>query len=299
MGKKGIDYYPRDVGMMRDRKFNRPRQKFGYIVYVIYDALLEMVYGDKGYYLDYDDKAKGEVIWELQEYCRGKYSVDEKTVSDVIEMLAECELFSGDCFKQGIITSRRIQEVYYRITVERKNMTVDENIWLLGMEEMKNISAKSSILDFMQNRKGIGGVPEGCGEIEGEDWTDIDKNREIAGESKVKESKSKYKSKDKSKENNNKVYESKINKNNIFHPVIDNNIINAYKAFFDRSMTKGDKLLIERWLMRYDSELIAQAFKDALNKHKDSMEDVEDMLEMWQVQGVNDFVDYIFSGERK
>lgn len=153
--KTGIDYYPRDVGLMRDRKFNRARQKYGYLIYVIYDALLEMIYSDKGYYLLYDNVTKDDVLWDLQDYCKGKYSVESATISDVIGMLVECGLFSGYHFKQGIITSRRIQEVYYRTTVERRKVDVDFNIWMLSLEEMKTISSKSLILQSAEVRANI------------------------------------------------------------------------------------------------------------------------------------------------
>ena len=170
--KTGIDYYPRDVGMMRDRKFNKVRQKYGYLVYVIYAALLEMIYSDKGYYIVYNEGTREEVIWELQDYCRGKYSVEETTICNVIEMLVACELFSGDHFKQGIITSRRIQQVYYRTTVERRNVVVIPEIWILEKEEMRAISSKSSILQSYEVRESIGRTSEYHKEIKENNRTD-------------------------------------------------------------------------------------------------------------------------------
>lgn len=187
--KTGIDYYPRDVGMMRDRKFNKVRQKYGYLVYVIYDALLEMVYSDKGYYVLYNDSTKEEVIWELQDYCRGKYPVEETTIGEVIEMLVACELFSGDHFKQGIITSKRIQEVYYRTTVERRNIVVDFNIWFLTLEEMKNISSKSLILQSYQHREGFGRTSDEHRTINEVNHPNNEDNRPNLKQSKVNKSK--------------------------------------------------------------------------------------------------------------
>lgn len=48
--------------MMKNRKFRKPRMKHGYVVNVIYDAILDLIYGDKGYYLDYSEP--DDVIWE-------------------------------------------------------------------------------------------------------------------------------------------------------------------------------------------------------------------------------------------
>lgn len=36
----------------------------------VYDALLDLIYGDKGYYLDYSEP--DDVIWEIQQYIFGK-----------------------------------------------------------------------------------------------------------------------------------------------------------------------------------------------------------------------------------
>ena len=149
-GKSSLDYFFYDVGLMKDRKFRKARVKYGYLALIIYLALLELIYGDKGYYLLYDESTRDDVIWDLQEYCRGKYTVEDTTISDVIETLTACELFSRDCLERGIITSKRIQETYYRATVERRNMVVDPDIWLLTIDEMKAISTKSSILSFFQ-----------------------------------------------------------------------------------------------------------------------------------------------------
>lgn len=150
--KRGLDYYPRDVGVLKDRKFIKAKIKYGYLAIVVYDALLEMVYSDKGYYLDYlTEEEKEGVAWDILDSVRGKYPVEAETIYGVIEMLVECKLFSHDYFKQGIITSKRIQETYYKCTVERKNVKVDPKIWLLDIDEMKAISVKSSILSFFVN----------------------------------------------------------------------------------------------------------------------------------------------------
>ena len=155
--KMGLDYYPRSVNLLKDRKFVKAKIKYGYLSIVVYDALLEMIYSDKGYYLEYNKDNKEDVIWDILECVRGKYAVEASTVCDVIEMLVECRLFSHDHFKQGIITSKRIQEVYYKATVDRKNVEVNPYIWMLTIPEMEVLSSKSSILSFFINRP-INGV---------------------------------------------------------------------------------------------------------------------------------------------
>ena len=138
--KVGLDYFSFDVDLLRDRKLRKPKMKYGYLATVVYIALLCMIYDDKGYYLDYSDKE--DVIWQILEYLQGKYVPDYDTVAEVIACLVECELFSGYHFKQGTITSRRIQRNYYSATVSRKTVDIDDCKWLLTMEEMKSLSAK-------------------------------------------------------------------------------------------------------------------------------------------------------------
>lgn len=287
VSKKGIDYYPRDVGMMRDRKFNKARQKYGYLVYVIYDALLEMIYGDKGYYIVYNDRTRAEVVWEIQDYCRGKYGVEETTICEVIEMLTECGLFSGDCFKQGIITSRRIQEVYYRTTVERKNVVVSKDIWLLSLDEMKGISSKSSILQCVENRESMGRCTEDMG-------TDKVTNRENNGEKGTEKEQSK---KEESKENEIKENKNKGNETKEGTMAVDSCIKKAYRECFKQILEPGskDEEIICKWLSMYDRELICQALNITRERGKVFMAYTEGILKRWSEEGIKDHVDYLFT----
>ena len=188
--KKGLDYYPRDVGLLKDRKFIKAKIKYGYLAIVVYDALLEMIYQDKGYYLQYKtDEDKEAVAWDILDSVRGKYPVEADTIYEVIGMLVECRLFSHDYFKQGIITSKRIQQTYYKATVERKNVEVDKEIWLLSTAEMKAISSKSSILSFFINQQ----INEVNQPINGDNQSNNEQskvNKSKVNKSKVKESES-------------------------------------------------------------------------------------------------------------
>lgn len=187
--KQGLDYYPRDVRVLSDKKFRKAKIKYGYLAIVVYDAVLEVVYSDKGYYADYGtEDEQTDLQWDISQNLNGKYPVEPSTVGEVIEMLVECRLFSHYHFKQGIITSQRIQSTYYRCTVERKNVEVLPEIWMLSADEMKAISNRSSILGFFENRP-----------IMDENRPIINENRPKKKQSKVKESK-----KEESKEKENK-----------------------------------------------------------------------------------------------
>lgn len=157
--KIGLDYFSYDVNLRKDRKFNKAKIKYGYVAVDIYEIILALIYGDKGYYIEYSAKnnTKDDVVLEIHSILQGKYQPSTETICEVIEMLVECGLFSDYHFnEQGIITSKRIQETYYRATVERKNVSVDFDKWFLDIEEMKKWSKKHSILmSFLQNQPNL------------------------------------------------------------------------------------------------------------------------------------------------
>ena len=66
--------------------------------------------------------------------------------------LGGARTFDGDCFKRGLITSKRIQKTYYRSAVDRKSIEIDFDIWLLDAAEMESMSKRSLILSEYINR---------------------------------------------------------------------------------------------------------------------------------------------------
>lgn len=129
------------------------RRDFGYLAIIVYLQLLCIIYRDKGYYVQYDDSTKDNVISAIiSESLIGKYQPDYRTIDDVISSLVACRLFSRDHFSAGFITSKRIQETYYKATTDRKNVSVDDNIWMLDVEQMSEISTRHSLLPKIINR---------------------------------------------------------------------------------------------------------------------------------------------------
>ena len=138
--KQGLDFWLRDVRLFRDPKLRRPRQEHGYLALVVYENLLDILYGDKGYYIDYRGDARDDVLWQLLEIVQGRYVVTVETLASVIDSLAACELFSGDLYRRGFITSKRAQKGYFSATLSRKSMQIDFDIWLLSEAEMRELN---------------------------------------------------------------------------------------------------------------------------------------------------------------
>ncbi len=184
--KTGLDYYSHYIGMTKDSKLRKIRKKYGSTGVDVWLAILDLIYSDKGYYIAYGNEDEiDDVTWKVSDYVKGKYAPDVATVEEIIESLVACGLFSGDLFKLGILSSKRIQLQYYASTVERKAVEVIPEYWLISECEMKKVSERSSILRQFSNRPNIGNNQPIC-----------DDNLPITEQSKA---------------NENKVNESKVN----------------------------------------------------------------------------------------
>ena len=186
--KSGLDYWPRDVGLFQDRKFRRLKSEYGYLALVVYEQLLDMIYSDKGYYLEYDEETKDDVVWDICSALQGKHQPEPQTIADVIAGLAERGLFDGDCFKRGLITSKRIQKTYYRSAVDRKSIEINFDIWLLDEAEMESMSKGSLILSEYINRSN-NSVNRSNNEVNQPNYPQSKVKESKVNESKVEESK--------------------------------------------------------------------------------------------------------------
>ena len=73
--KVGLDWWPRDIGLYRDPKLRAARQKFGVLGPYVYECLLDIAYGDKGYYIAYSGEGREDTLWQLREYTAGLENV--------------------------------------------------------------------------------------------------------------------------------------------------------------------------------------------------------------------------------
>ena len=179
--KAGLDYFPFYTTLIRDRETASGQAQIRILATMVYICLLCIIYDDHGYYCDCRDEEN--LIWDIMEMLQGKYQPEAETVKGVIEMLVACELFSGDLYRSKILTSKRIQDIYYRSTLKRTGLTVNRKIWLLSEEEMRAISTHSSILSFLVN-DGNNGVNDVNNSVN-------DANNEQIKENKIKEKKTK------------------------------------------------------------------------------------------------------------
>ena len=146
--KIGLEFWIRDIGLFRDPKFRLMRQEFGVLGPYVYECLLDIAYGDKGYYINYLGSGRDDTLWLLSEMTAGRYAPTVETLANVVDRLVACGLFSSDLYKRGFITSKRMQTGYFTATLGRSAVQINFDIWLLSEEEMreKNPSGKSFVL---------------------------------------------------------------------------------------------------------------------------------------------------------
>ena len=107
-----LRYFPVDVNRVRDTKLRSVARAKGWVAYYIYDVLLSMIYGDKGYYLDWTEDA----LMEIADCAH----CDDKEVTDILQEMFRRNLFSTELFAtKAILTSAGIQRRYLQAMKDR------------------------------------------------------------------------------------------------------------------------------------------------------------------------------------
>lgn len=151
-------WYQEEPDFWDDPRFRSVRNLYGYLSFVIYKSLHDMIFLTNGYYLNYKtERERADVISWLQVRLIGPGLPTAEKIGNVIDELVACGFFDGDLYQRGIITSRWAQTCFYRGTAKRKDVFVDFNLWLLTRQDMESISANSSVLSkfIYDGRNGI------------------------------------------------------------------------------------------------------------------------------------------------
>lgn len=128
--KKGLDYFPFDVGFFSDKKIKILKSRYGADGIVIYQYLLCEIYKENGYYLIVDDDFEYIISDDL--------NMEINKVKQVINFLLERSLFNNKLFQSDkVLTSTGIQKRYQeavKTKASKKAITI-EKYWLLNEEE--------------------------------------------------------------------------------------------------------------------------------------------------------------------
>ena len=128
--KRGVDYFPFDVGFFYDRKIKELRGKFGADGVEVYIYLLCQIYGDNGYYMQIDEGFDYVMSADL--------NMDSEKIGQIINFLCRRSLFDGKLFASDkVLTARGIQMRFQEMVKSRalKKEIAIEKFWVLKKEE--------------------------------------------------------------------------------------------------------------------------------------------------------------------
>lgn len=132
--KIGLDYYPMDVGFLRDKKIRLLQSEFGAssVLFVLY--VLGKAYEGEGYFLIWD---KDECLMAADELRKSP-----TYISEVLQGCLSRSLFDERVFQMfGVLTSVGIQRRYLRGCVKRESITIISEYWLLNLEDKTDVPA--------------------------------------------------------------------------------------------------------------------------------------------------------------
>ncbi len=152
--KIGLDYYPMDVGFLRDKKVRLLRAEFGAssVVFVLY--VLGKVYEGDGYFLHWD---KDELLLSCSELGESP-----SYISEVLQGCLSRSLFDKRVFQMfGVLTSAGIQRRYLKSCEKRDVIKIFLEYWLLDIESEVSANVRAKLTFFeVSGEKTIVNSPE-------------------------------------------------------------------------------------------------------------------------------------------
>ncbi len=129
--KKGLDYFPWDCH--EDIKVRLLQGAFGLVGFAIFVKLLERIYGEEGYYMEWNEDIA--LLFTLEN------NADRIKVLDVVDECIKRGLFDQEMFqKYSILTSRGIQKRYLMMTEKRTGTKIlDEYALLSAQSELVSV----------------------------------------------------------------------------------------------------------------------------------------------------------------
>ena len=129
--KEGLDYFPVDTDMCSDDKIYMLEVECDLEGVALFLKLLMKIY-DNSYYIKWRDK-------DAKIFAH-KNSVGVNVVNNFIQVCLDNELFDSDIYNDfGILTSRAIQDRYFKAVVRRKEVKYRPELILVDVNEYNNL----------------------------------------------------------------------------------------------------------------------------------------------------------------
>ncbi len=135
--KENLDYYPKDISHLSNRKIRRLLKYYGAEGYLIYEYLLVLIFGGKGYYIVVDNN----LAFDISDFLNN--GISEQTVTQLIYSCIEYDLFNREKFDDyRILTSFNIQKIYLQAWRGKKQIKPE----LVILETKTPINATKTIV---------------------------------------------------------------------------------------------------------------------------------------------------------
>lgn len=133
--KKGLEYFPLDCFM--NDEVNLIIADFGIEGFGVLISLYQTIYGDRGYYINWNTKQ--------QKLFAKRVNLPVEHVTSIVDECLEWGIFSSEKFEgSGILTSRRIQDHYAASTYKRIDVKMDPEHLLIDISDKKHINKSVS-----------------------------------------------------------------------------------------------------------------------------------------------------------
>ncbi len=147
--KNGIDYFPLDVAL--DTKFELIEAEFGLKGFAIVVKLLQKIYGEQGYYCEWND--------EVSLVFARKNNAGATDVSEIVLSALRRGIFDRNMYKRfGILTSKGIQERY--LEAKRQDFSRIRQEYLLVCVPTNNVNAAKTGVNATKTRVNGAKIPQ-------------------------------------------------------------------------------------------------------------------------------------------
>lgn len=130
--KNDLDYFPLEININQDSKILLLEGKFGLEGFAVLIKLYIKIYGDKGYYCEWNEVEKLLFARML--------GIDADRLDEIISNCIKFKIFDKKIYeKYSILTSKGIQERFFFITSRRKKINVENSYLLINCEEYRAV----------------------------------------------------------------------------------------------------------------------------------------------------------------
>lgn len=131
--KKGLGYFPLDTDIMSDRKIQRLVHRYGCKGICTYLTVLCEIYGERGYYIPYNDDFCFDIAFTL--------GLEEEEAKEVILFCVELRLFDSELLEcRQVLSSASIQRRFREIS-KRSVLGIDPDLEIPDDSVYEKVSA--------------------------------------------------------------------------------------------------------------------------------------------------------------